>query len=448
MVRDKHLAEDVTQGVFVALAKNAGQLSGRPVLAGWLHRTAQNIAAQTVRTEVRRRNREQEAAAMNQLLANEAAMPWEKIAPHLDAALGELNESERDSLLLRYFEKKSAREMAQILHISEEAAQKRVSRAVDQLRDYFSKRGAAIAAGTLVTVIAAHAVQAAPVALGAAIVTSTLANTSAVTTTLAATTKADTMTTFQKVTVAGAIAAALGFAIVEAKKYSSAKSELEALQQTQRELAQSMEAVQTKAAQQVADLKDENTRLNQNASELLKLRGEVTRLRNNPPKVATGTFPGAIPNDSSAVVPASGRVTFAGTNQTTVKWGNTVITGGWKLVNGDSVFLMITPTQILDPNQLSCKLKIIETSAIGGDSGGKLLGVLEPNQVDVMLKKINEQGSATIREMQISTTSGTQAAIKTGSSEDDAGSIELLPVISQDGETVDMKITSVLNYPK
>ena len=63
MVCDSHLAEDVTQGVFVALAKNAAQLKDRPVLSGWLHRTAQNIAAQTVRTDVRRRAREQEAAA-------------------------------------------------------------------------------------------------------------------------------------------------------------------------------------------------------------------------------------------------------------------------------------------------------------------------------------------------------------------------------------------------
>ena len=71
MVCDAHLAEDVTQSVFAALAQNAPQLTDRPVLSGWLHRTAQNIAAQTVRTDVRRRAREQEAAAMNELLAPE-----------------------------------------------------------------------------------------------------------------------------------------------------------------------------------------------------------------------------------------------------------------------------------------------------------------------------------------------------------------------------------------
>src|SRR4051812_2282576 len=100
MVRDPHLAEDVTQSVFVALTKSAGQLADRPALSGWLHRAAQNIAAQTVRTIERRRAREQEAAAMNELLCAESDVSWEHIAPHLDAALGELRDPERDALFL------------------------------------------------------------------------------------------------------------------------------------------------------------------------------------------------------------------------------------------------------------------------------------------------------------------------------------------------------------
>ncbi|MEP6664721.1 MAG: sigma factor, partial [Verrucomicrobiota bacterium] len=76
MVRDSHLAQDVTQNVFVALAQNAHQLQNRPVLAGWLHGTAQNIAAQTVRTDVRRRAREQEAVAMNELLSADSDVNW------------------------------------------------------------------------------------------------------------------------------------------------------------------------------------------------------------------------------------------------------------------------------------------------------------------------------------------------------------------------------------
>jgi RNA polymerase sigma factor (sigma-70 family) len=147
--------------VFVALAKSAAQLSECLVLSSWLHRTAQNLASQTVRTTERRRAREQEAVAMNQLLATESDAPWEHIAPHLDAALGELTDPDRDAVLLRYFERKSASEMAQILGTSEDAAQKRVSRAVERLREFFAKRGVTVGASGLVVVISANAVQAA-----------------------------------------------------------------------------------------------------------------------------------------------------------------------------------------------------------------------------------------------------------------------------------------------
>jgi len=179
MVRDPHLAEDVTQGVFVALARNARQLTEHPVLSGWLHRTTQNLAAKAVRSDVRRRAREQEAAAMNELLSAQPEVVWEQIAPHLDEALGQLGEADRDALLLRYFEGKSARAMAQTLGMSEDAAQKRVSRAVKRLREFFAKRGITVGASGLVVVITAHAIQAAPIGLAATISSAALAGVAA-----------------------------------------------------------------------------------------------------------------------------------------------------------------------------------------------------------------------------------------------------------------------------
>src|SRR6185503_6093940 len=129
---------------------------------------------------------------MNELLANESDAAWEHIAPHLDAALGEISEVDRDALILRYFERKSAQEMAQVLGVSDEAAQKRVSRAVERLREFFARRGVIAGTSGLVVVISANADQAAPVGLAVMISTATAAvtGTTIATTATAATTKA------------------------------------------------------------------------------------------------------------------------------------------------------------------------------------------------------------------------------------------------------------------
>ena len=281
MVRDRHLAEDVTQGVFVALANNAAKLQDRPVLAGWLHRTAQNIAAQTVRTIERRRAREQEAATMNDLLATESDASWAAVAPHLDTALGDLNEADRDALLLRYFQKKSAQEMAGILGISDEAAQKRVTRAVEHLREHFSKRSVTIGAGGLAVLISANGVQSAPAGLAAAISAAALFTGTAVTASTAiAVTKTIFMTTLQKALVTVTVAALAGTGLYEARQAAQLRRQNQTLQQQQMPLADLNQALRGQldaATNQLADLLAENARLksNPNQAELLQLRGQA-----------------------------------------------------------------------------------------------------------------------------------------------------------------------------
>src|SRR5881394_1955654 len=63
---DTHLAEDVTQQVFTALARGARALVGREALSGWLYTTTRNASAQVVRTERRRQVRESAALIMNE----------------------------------------------------------------------------------------------------------------------------------------------------------------------------------------------------------------------------------------------------------------------------------------------------------------------------------------------------------------------------------------------
>ncbi len=282
MVCDAHLAEDVTQGVFVALARNAPQLGRHPVLTGWLHCTARNLAAKAVRSDVRRRAREQEAAAMNELLATPSEASWKQIAPHLDAALGELNDDDRDAVLLRYFEKKSAQEMAAVLGVSAEAAQKRVNRAVERLRESFARRGVTVGAGGLAVVIAASAVQAASVGLAVAISAAALAGTAVSTSTVIAATKTIAMTALQKTIIGATLAAAVGTGIYEAHQAAQLREQNQTLQQQQAPLAGQIQQLQRErdaATNQLVALAGEVAKIRSNNLELLKLRNEIAMLR-------------------------------------------------------------------------------------------------------------------------------------------------------------------------
>ena len=247
MVRDRHLAEDVTQSAFVALAQNARRLADRSVLSGWLHRTARNLAANVIRSDVRRRAREQEAAAMKEMLSVEPDAVWERMAPHLDAALGELSDPDRDALLLRYFEHKSARDMGQILGTSEEAAQRRVSRAAERLREVFAKRGITVGASGLAAVLVSHAVQAAPAGLAVAISTVVFAHAGIATTTAA--THAIAMTTLQKTLATAVVVAGVATTLVfQTRSRASLRDANQSLRQRVAQLQSDNESLSARLA--------------------------------------------------------------------------------------------------------------------------------------------------------------------------------------------------------
>jgi broad specificity phosphatase PhoE len=260
-----------------------------------LHRTTQNLAANAVRSDVRRRAREQEAATMNELLSAEPDPGWEHIAPHLDAALGELSEGDREALLLRYFQRQSAGEMAQTLGISDEAAQKRVSRAVERLRELFAKRGVAVGASGLVAGISANAVQAAPAGLALTISTSAALGGTTLATTVTAT-KAIAMTALQKTLITATITAAVGTGIYQARQASTLRSEVQTLQQQQAPLAAQLTQLHNeneRLSNLVAQPKDSQTLPQAQLNELLRLRAKATaaqadsrelaRLKSTPP---------------------------------------------------------------------------------------------------------------------------------------------------------------------
>jgi RNA polymerase sigma factor (sigma-70 family) len=280
MVCDQHLAKDVTQEVFLALARQAGGLGERPVLAGWLHRTTLHLAANTVRSDVRRRAREQEATIMHELSESDAV--WDRVAPQLDVALGELSEAERDAVLLRYFKRRSAREMASALGISEEAAQKRVNRAVERLRELLVKRGVPVGVGGLAVAMSNHAVQAAPAGLVVSISTSVGSVGAAISTTaLETVTQTILMTTTQKVILAVTLAAAVSTGIYQTHRATSLNAQVQALQQDHARLDQALDERRQeldRAVARVNALLNDNDRLRRAALEVPSLRGRVAQL--------------------------------------------------------------------------------------------------------------------------------------------------------------------------
>ncbi len=174
LVHDATTAEDVVQTVFIALAQKAWLV--RPgTLPGWLYRATQRAAYMAVRTENRRRQRE--TIAMNLAEQNrDAPVAWTTLAPILDEALQQLNRVEQDALLLRYFDGRSLGETGRLLSLSEPAAQKRVSRALEKLRAYFARQGVTASAALLATTLGAHAAAAPPAGLAGRITAAALAS--------------------------------------------------------------------------------------------------------------------------------------------------------------------------------------------------------------------------------------------------------------------------------
>lgn len=172
---DAQVAQEVAQMVFSKLARKARSMPREVVLGGWLYRDACLTAAQAMRTERRRRAREQEAMAMN-ALNPEPEPGWERLAPYLDDAMQRLRAHDRDAIVLRYFQGRDLRSVGEALGTSEEGARKRVSRAVDKLRAFFQERGLTLSAATLASLVAGNAVTAAPAGLVASIAGPALAS--------------------------------------------------------------------------------------------------------------------------------------------------------------------------------------------------------------------------------------------------------------------------------
>jgi len=220
-VRDTYLAEEITQTVFIILARKAGSLNSRTVVSGWLYRTARYASAKALSGQ----RREQEAY-MQAPLNETDAQAWRHIEPVLETAMAQLGEKDQNAVVLRFFERRSFKDISASLGTTEAGAKMRVNRALEKLRKFFTARGLTFSAAAMGGAISANSVQAAPVGLASSVTVTAVKGTAVTLSTLSLiepTLKYMAWTILKTVMVVDAIAVlAAGTATVTAYRASSA----------------------------------------------------------------------------------------------------------------------------------------------------------------------------------------------------------------------------------
>jgi RNA polymerase sigma factor (sigma-70 family) len=281
VTRDADLARDVAQTVFVDLARKAGFLPHKVILAGWLYRAANLAAHKFVRKSVRQSERERKCMEIDP--ASESSSPpdpeIECLLPFLDEALGKLAEADRNALVLRFFAGKNFVQLGAALGVSDDAAQKRLSRALEKLRRYFRSRGLTVSSGTIAASLGVAGAQAAPTGLSALVGSSSLALVSANAAPgfLAFAGKLQTHLTIMKTKLAVLALATVAVSAplaMQQKTVRSLKAENSALQAQ----IQSLAAIQSENRELLTS-QAEREELLRNHNELISLQNELDEAR-------------------------------------------------------------------------------------------------------------------------------------------------------------------------
>jgi RNA polymerase sigma factor (sigma-70 family) len=270
---DAHLAQDVAQTVFTDLARKAATISSGTVVSGWLYQHTWFTASKMIRTERRRQMREQTTIDMQSSTTTNTADERE-LQSALDDALTSLKPEERDAVVLRYFEQAELRRIGALFGISEDAAQKRVARAVEKLRDVFAARGLTVSVTALTAFLSSQSLAAPPSLAGFVSSTALVAasSTAVGVTAFLASTKG-------KLAIAAACAIAAGTPVLwQQQKISALNAELgrmSALVTSNELLRAEIERLRGETLSAA-----EREEMNRRFLELQRLRGEVTLLRN------------------------------------------------------------------------------------------------------------------------------------------------------------------------
>lgn len=264
---DVHLAQDVTQLVFADLARKAAAVAEYRVVAAWLFTSTRFAAAKLVRTERRRQAREAEAHTMNEITGDTAdKMDWERVRPVLDETLAELSETDREAILLRYFEGRDFAEVGARLSVNSNTARMRVERALGKLHALLARRGMTSSTAALAVALGGHAVAAAPAGLAATVTGAALAGGGVAAAGVAAGGAWMTFMSMTKLQLgigsALAVAGATGL-VLQAQSNAALRDEVAGLRQQN---------------SQVESLRAENLRLARQAAEVAEMRADDAAL--------------------------------------------------------------------------------------------------------------------------------------------------------------------------
>jgi RNA polymerase sigma factor (sigma-70 family) len=258
---DAHAAADVAQLVFSALARQAPSLAHCRVLPGWLYATTRNVAVDFIRSEHRRRAREQEASAMHERESTSPPPEWDQLRPSLDEVMDQLSQQDREAILLRFFAQRSFSEIGRALDIREDAARMRVDRALDKLRILLARRGATSTCAALGLMLTSQAATAAPAGIAGAITSAALQSAAAAGPVLSL---IQLMSTTKTIAAAGiALVLAVGFTVHETGQARAAEASLAAAQRHLTGLADQV----ARSGQRAAEAESKLAGLRQTAAE-------------------------------------------------------------------------------------------------------------------------------------------------------------------------------------
>lgn len=298
---DACLAQDVAQMVFCDLvqraAGNCSSLRGLGSLSGWLYRSACFTAAKAVRGERRRHVRHEKAQAMSEVHDHSPEKTdWNQLQPEIDAAMLELSDSDREAVLMRYFEDEKLAAIGNRLGISENAARMRVERALERLRTVLKRRGVTASASGLATALVQQGVLSAPAGLAASITAASTLSAAGAAFTATSTLEIIMASAKAKLTFAALAAALVATPIVIQHQRSSRLADELGLWRQEAQETPLLRAEVARLTREAQAIEEERSK---ERAELARLRGELAALK------ATSSKPAPPTKATNAAKPAS-----------------------------------------------------------------------------------------------------------------------------------------------